>query len=105
MCAAACATGAALYPHDVSVETLSVGAVEMQAHGAGEGGGAAPAVCASPTGAWTVPRCCGASGEREADRLLGSDCSLTFLALLCDTDRAFISDYLSIYPIKKGEIN
>lgn len=58
MCMAACIATAALYPHDVSVETLSIGAVETEAHGAGEGGCAAAVIGASPTGARAVPPCC-----------------------------------------------
>lgn len=91
--AAAGAAAAALYPHGVSVEALSVRAVEVQAHRAGEGGRAAPAVSAAPAGARTVARRRGASSEGDADRLLGSDCPLTLLTLLCDMDTVFIRDY------------
>lgn len=51
-------TAAALDPHDVPVETLTVRAVEAKPHRAREGGCAAAVVSANPTGARAVPVCC-----------------------------------------------
>lgn len=82
MCTAACVAAAALDPHDIPVEALSVGAVEAEPHGAGEGGCAAVAISASPTGARAVPLCRRASGEDDSDRFLRTDSSLTPLPLL-----------------------
>lgn len=78
----ACTAAAALDPHDISIEALSVGAVEAKPHSAGEGGCAAAAISASPTGAGPVPLCCGASSKGDSYRLLGTDSSLTLLPLL-----------------------
>lgn len=79
---------AALYPHDLSVEALSVGAVEAERHSAGDGGRAAAAVAASPTGTRAVPLCGRASGEGDPDWFLGAECSLTLLPLLDGSNRA-----------------
>lgn len=76
VCSTARTAAAALDPHDV-VEALSVGAVEAEPHGAGQGGGAAAAVCARPAGARAIPLCCRASGKVDAERLLWADGSLT----------------------------
>ncbi len=53
----ACIAAAALDPHDVSVEALSIRAVEAEPHSAGEGGCATAVIGASPTGARAVPLC------------------------------------------------
>ena len=81
---------AALDPHDVSVEVLSVGAVEAQQHGVGQGGRAAAAVSASPTGARAVAFGRPASGKANSDGLLGPDGSLTLLPLLDGRNRGAI---------------
>lgn len=87
---AACIAAAALDPHDVSIEVLSIGAVEAEQHSAGEGGCAAAAVGASPTGARAVALGRPASGKADSDWLLGPSGSLTLLPLLDDRNRAAI---------------
>lgn len=77
----ACIAAAALDPHHVPIEAFSIRAVEVEQHSAGEGGCAAAVIGASPTGARAVPLCCRASGERDSDRFLGADSSLTLFPL------------------------
>lgn len=81
---AALTAAAALDPHDVSVEALSVGAVETKPHGAGEGRRAAAVVGAAPTGARAVQLSCGASGEGDPYWLFGPNGPLTLFPLLDD---------------------
>lgn len=88
MCATARTAAAALDPHDVSVEALTVRAVEAEPHGAGEGRRAAAVVAAGPTGARPVPLCCGASRKGDSDRFLRTDGSLTLFTLLEDRNTA-----------------
>ena len=87
---AACAAAAALDPHDVSVEALSIGAVEAKPHGAREGGCAAAVISACPTAARAVQLHCRASGKGDSDRFLGPDSSLTLLPLLEDRNGATV---------------
>lgn len=73
---------AALNPHDVLVEVLSVGALEAQADGAGQRRGAAASVHTRPTGAWPITLSRGASGKRQANQILGAARSLALLSFL-----------------------
>lgn len=91
MFAAGCVAAAALDPHDVSVEGLTIRAVETEAHGTGQRGRAAAVIAAGPAGTRAVPLRCGAASEGDADRFLLADGSLTFLTLLDDTDADSIS--------------
>lgn len=73
---------AALDPHDVPVESLSIGTLETELYGAGQGRGATAAVTAGPTAARPVQLCCGASGKGESYCFLRPHCSLTLLSSL-----------------------
>lgn len=77
-----CIAAAALDPHHVPVEALSIRAVEVEQYSVGEGGCAAAVIGASPTGTRAVLLCCRASGEGDSDRFLGADSSLTLLPFL-----------------------
>lgn len=82
MCTAPCIAAAALDPHDISVEVLTVWAVKVEPHSVGEGGRAAAVIAAGPTGARVVSLFCGASGEGDSDWFLLADSSLTLFTLL-----------------------
>lgn len=58
VCATSRTAAAALDPHDIPGESLSVGAVEAKPHGAREGGCAAAAIGAGPTGTRAVQLRC-----------------------------------------------
>lgn len=84
---ATCIAGAVLDPHDISVEVLSIGAVEAKPHGAREGRCAAAAIRAHPTAARAIPLYRRASSKGNPDRVMGADSSLTLLPLLAQQRR------------------
>lgn len=100
---------AALDPHDVSEEVLSVGAVEAEPDQAGGGGCAAAAIRAGPTGTRAVTLSCRAPGEGDSDRLHGADSSLTLFPLLVwqrklqltlsDLTQSGFSDQLALWVV------
>lgn len=79
---AALPAAAALDPHHVAGEALTVRTLEAQAGGAGEGGSAAAAVGAGTTGARAIPPDCGAASEGDLDWFLRADGALALLGSL-----------------------
>lgn len=79
------AAAAALDPHYI-VEGVSIGAVEVELHGVGEGRGTAAAIGASPAGTKAISSRCRASIKGDADWFAWTEGSLAFLLLQDDRE-------------------